>query len=92
MVIKKGNSYKRKDFYPEDITRLAGRGNQYNLACWFQEKFQIEVDDAEYLMFYLHEFGAWDYDDLCNYKENVIKLVWLMGCDIAENKEFIYSH
>jgi len=92
MKIEEGQSYDQDDFYPEDITRLGNSGDQYELACWFQEKFQIEVNDPNYLANYLHEYGAWDWDDLENREENIIRFIWIMGCDIKETGIFYYSH
>jgi predicted transcriptional regulator len=92
MKIEEGQSYDQDDFYPEDITRLGNSGDQHELACWFQEKFQIHVDNPNYLINYLREFGAWSLDELEDYEENITRLVWLIGCDIHENGYFVYSH
>ena len=92
MKIEEGQSYDQDDFYPEDITRLGNSGDQYDLAKWFQYQFQIEVDDPNYLAGYLHEYGTWDWDDLENREENIIRLIWIMGCDIKETGIFYYSH
>ena len=92
MEIKEGEYYEASDFFPEDITRLGNSGDQYELACWFQEKFQIYVNDENYLKIYLQEYGAWNWDELEDYVENIIRLVWLIGCDIKEKGYFVYSH
>ncbi len=91
MKIEEGQAYDKDDF-SVDIVRMGNRGDQYNLACEFQEELQIEVDDPEYLMEWLREFGAWEYDELQDHKENLIRLIWIMGGDIAETGIFIYSH
>lgn len=31
----------------------------------------------------LEEYGAWDYEQLSDHQENLLRWLWLSGCDIA---------
>lgn len=47
--------------------------------------------DPELAKAYLRPYGAWDEDDLTDHSANLERLVWLIGCDLAEHGEAYLS-
>jgi hypothetical protein len=52
---------------------------EYVRANW---EVQCEEEDARA---YLRPLGAWEEDELQNHQQNLDRLVWLIGCDLADN-------
>jgi hypothetical protein len=36
---------------------------------------------------YLSQFGAWEHDELQDHDKNLDRLVWIVGCDLAEDNQ-----
>ena len=45
---------------------------------------QLSKLDAALLASELKEYGAWDATELSNHQDNLERVLWLAGCDIAE--------
>lgn len=45
---------------------------------------QLAKIDPATLAKELREYGAWDTEQLANHMDNLMRLVWLAGCDISE--------
>ena len=54
--------------------------SQYDITC-----------DAQDAIAYLLPYGAWEEHELKDYSENLLKLVWLIGCDLGEQGEAYLS-
>ena len=52
---------------------------------------RFDVPDKEYLAKFLSCYGVWDESELENYEDNKMRLLWIMACDISEQKEFYYG-
>lgn len=48
---------------------------------------QLAKIDPETLRDELGEYGAWDDDGLVNHDANLMRLVWIAACDVAEHPE-----
>lgn len=62
----------------EDVDLLA---HTSNLMC------QMAALDANVLREELSEYGCWDDDELKDNVANIQRLLWIAGCDIAEEEE-----
>jgi len=54
--------------------------SQYDITC-----------DAQDAIAYLLPYGAWEEHELTDHSENMLKLVWLIGCDLGEHGESCLS-
>ena len=52
----------------------------------FLSDFGVECD-PDLAKAYLRPYGAWDESELSDHTENLERLVWLIGCDLAEQGE-----
>lgn len=45
---------------------------------------QLAAIDADVLRRELKEYGAWDAEELADHEQNLQRLLWVAGCDVAE--------
>src|SRR5690348_12833774 len=48
-------------------------------------KSQLEKLDKDVLVSELKEYGAWDAEELSDHSQNLQRILWILGCDLAEN-------
>ncbi len=49
---------------------------------------QLDAFDPQILALGLAESGAWDDEELSDYQQNKIRVIWLAACDIKEENRF----
>lgn len=49
---------------------------------------QLAKIDPDTLREELREYGAWDGDELADHDANLMRLVWVAACDVAEDPDF----
>ena len=74
----------------ERLKELGGPGQQDSNVAAFRRDFGV-WGDPETCRDYLRAYGAWDDSELADHDSNLNRLVWLTGCDIAENGEAYFS-
>lgn len=54
--------------------------SQYDIIC-----------DPETAKAMLRPYGAWEEGELSDHDENMLRLIWIIGCDLGENGEAYLS-
>lgn len=64
----------------------SGGGDATEHCRYILGNFDIECSDEDAKAF-LRPYGAWDDEDLLDHGENMLRLVWLICCDLGESGE-----
>lgn len=74
-----------------DAETLASRGESIGTVKRMREESfyenQLQEIKPENLRKVLREYGAWDDQELENHDENLNRILWIAGCDVAERPE-----
>lgn len=64
-----------------DLMVCGGPGDQQGNVDYFISQYEIVHDS---LADYLRGYGAWDENDLADEEENLRRIIWIIGGDLAE--------
>ena len=64
--------------------QITGSGDATSQCEYILSQYDIDCD-PEQARAYLLPYGAWGEDELQDHSENMLKLVWLIGCDLGEH-------
>lgn len=81
------NMYTKLDF-PEElrafINDCSHQGSCDDDCQYWKDYFEMNEADA---VKYLKSFGNWDDEELQDHDDNMMRIVWIMACDLRENGE-----
>jgi len=72
------------------LKACSGPGDATMSVIELMRCFTVTGDKADCAK-YLTQYGAWDEFELTDHNANLERLVWLAGCDLAENGEVYFS-
>ena len=72
----------------EQAKSVSHQGDCYEDAKYLVNKLRAQLNKIppEKIAEELKEYGAWDEVELSNHEENLIRIVWIAGGDIIEEK------
>ena len=75
-----------QDLPEECIDDMRGSGRKDDAVDYWIE--ELEFDGPAWLIReHLSGYGAWDKKELCNHKQNLRRLLWIHGADMAEDPD-----
>ena len=72
------------------LIECGGSGQQDDNVTALLRDFEVTGDPSD-CRDYLRQYGTWDDDDLQDHETNLERLVWLTGCDLAEDDPAYFS-
>jgi hypothetical protein len=82
-----GQMYTKQDFPKElraFIVECSAQGSVDDACDYWKDEFEMNENDAKK---HLKTFGAWEDEELEDHDDNMMRVVWLLACDLKENKE-----
>ena len=69
---------------------ITGGGSADSQVEFIYSQYDITCDPQDAVA-YLLPYGAWEEHELTDHKENMLRLIWLIGCDLGELGEVYLS-
>lgn len=74
-----------EDLY-DALISCGGSGDSRPQVDYVMAAFDVTGEEGD-CRDYLRGYGAWDDEELADHERNLGRLVWLAGCDLAEQGE-----
>jgi len=69
---------------------IKGGGDATSQCEYILSQYDITCDEHDAIA-YLLPYGAWEESELTSHSDNMLKLIWLIGCDLGEQGEAYLS-
>lgn len=69
---------------------ITGGGSADSQVEFIYSQYDITCDTKDAVA-YLLPYGAWEEHELTDHDENMLKLIWIIGCDLGEQGEAYLS-